>query len=92
MVHVEMPSNFEADSPCPLYPQKQTCSVQFGMSAWPKADIQRRVPALALEQAFCIYLDCRRSPLFLSVCDTPNSSKANKKERGAWTLLKLLCR
>jgi hypothetical protein len=47
---------------------------------------------LALEQAFCIYLDCRRSPLFLSVCDTPNSSKANKKERGAWTLLKLLCR
>jgi hypothetical protein len=26
---------------CPLYPQKQTCAVQLGMSALPKADILR---------------------------------------------------
>src|SRR5262245_49348281 len=50
----------------------------------PKADIQRRLPALALEQALCVYLDCRCSPLFLSVCDTSNSSKANKKDCGFW--------
>ena len=44
----------------------------------PKADVQSRIP-LELEQAFCVYLACRRSPLFLSVCDKPNSSETNKK-------------
>jgi hypothetical protein len=29
-----------------------------------------------------VYPNCRRSPLFLSVCDKPNSSEANKKDRG----------
>jgi hypothetical protein len=51
--------------------------VQLGMSALG----QKRTCALHQPS---VYLDCRRSPLILSVCDTSNSSKTNKKDRGFW--------
>ena len=65
-----------------LPPKADMCGAAGDVRYGPEADIQRRVPALALEQAFCVYPDCRRSPLFLSVCDKPNSSEVTKTDRG----------
>ena len=64
--------------------QKQRYALQQGMSATARSGHSEAATCAVLEQASCVYLDCRRSPLFLSVCDTSNSSKANKKDCGFW--------
>jgi hypothetical protein len=48
----------------------------------PKADSQRRIPALASEQAFCVYLACLARRYSSRSVINPTHQKLIKKDRG----------